>query len=107
MLGLLLLFLSQRLVALLFVPAATLWKPDAKKKSGVHPIARTFLTIVLVKYLLVAGLLWTLARMWNEMQLLAFCGGFSLVHLDLLLRAVGRALFTRQPVSAHGNQKGI
>lgn len=51
-----------------------------------------FLGFALVKYPLVAALIWWLTRIWSTGQLAAFVGGFLLLHVVLVTRAVGRLL---------------
>jgi hypothetical protein len=47
----------------------------------------------LIKYPLVAVLIWALTRAWNLRAIMAFTGGFVLIHLVIALRAIGRILF--------------
>ncbi|MDX1931513.1 MAG: hypothetical protein SFU56_02795 [Capsulimonadales bacterium] len=51
-----------------------------------------FLGFALIKYPLVALLLWWLVRVWDTRQLMVFAGGFLTLHLVMGLRAMGRVL---------------
>jgi hypothetical protein len=48
------------------------------------------LAFAAVKYPLVALLLWGLVRAWDIKRLMAFVGGFILLHLVIVSRALGR-----------------
>lgn len=45
----------------------------------------------LVKYPMVALAIWFLVQSWNQNQLMVFVGGFILLHLVIVLRALGTA----------------
>ena len=62
--------------------------PDGKVKSGGMPL----FAFAAVKYPLVALLLWALVRVWDTRSLVAFIGGFMLLHLVIVSRALGRLL---------------
>jgi hypothetical protein len=51
-----------------------------------------FLLFALVKYPLVAALIWWLTRVWSTRELAAFVIGFLLLHAAIALRAVGKVL---------------
>jgi hypothetical protein len=60
-----------------------------KKKTGGKWIIILF---ALVKYPMVAYLIYWATRHWNQTQLLWFVGGFILVQAVIVLRALGRSL---------------
>jgi hypothetical protein len=75
----------------------TLFTPERlRKKVGKAPQKPTtiLLGIGLVKYPLVGLLLWWLVRIWNAEQMMAFVSGFTLLHIVIGLRALGRWLTT-------------
>ncbi len=49
----------------------------------------------LVKYPVVAGLLWAVTRFWSAREVMAFAGGFVLVQSVIALRGMGRFLVER------------
>jgi hypothetical protein len=51
-----------------------------------------FLLFALVKYPMVAVLIWWLTRVWSTRELAAFVIGFLLLHAAIALRAVGKLL---------------
>lgn len=51
-----------------------------------------FLLFALVKYPLVATLIWWIVRYWEPRAVMAFAGGFILLQAVIGLRAVGRLL---------------
>jgi hypothetical protein len=51
-----------------------------------------FVGFALIKYPLVAVLIWWFTRIWSANQLAAFVCGFLLLHVVIVLRAVGRLL---------------
>jgi hypothetical protein len=55
-----------------------------------------FLGFALIKYPLVGVLIWWLTRIWTANQLAAFVGGFLLLHVVLVARAVGSLLTEKQ-----------
>lgn len=55
----------------------------------------TLIVGALVKYPLVAGMLWVVTRVWDERAVMAFAGGFVLVHTVISLRGMGRFLVDR------------
>lgn len=56
--------------------------------------------IVLVKYVLVAVVVWLLMRQWTLPQVAAFAGGFCLVHINIVLRVISRLLIARMNESS-------
>lgn len=64
---------------------------ESREKKGRMPTGALW-AFALIKYPLVGLLLWVIARHWDTRQLLAFTGGFFLVHLVIALRALGAAL---------------
>lgn len=56
--------------------------------------------IVLVKYVLVAVVVWFLARQWTLPQIAAFAGGFCLIHINIVLRVISRLLIARMNESS-------
>ena len=57
---------------------------------------RHLLGFALVKYPLVAVLIWWLTRIWSDRELMAFVGGYLLLQAVMVLRAVGKML-TEKP----------
>ena len=53
---------------------------------------KRFLTFALLKYPLVALLIWWLTRLWDARSLMVFVGGFLLLHAVIVLRTLGRML---------------
>jgi len=45
-----------------------------------------------IKYPLVALLIWALVHLWDTRRIIAFVGGFMLLHLVMVSRALGRLL---------------
>jgi hypothetical protein len=71
----------------------------AEKKIRGNAAGAMLLGFALIKYPLVAVLIWALTRAWNLRAIMAFTGGFVLIHLVIALRAVGRILFVREPAA--------
>jgi hypothetical protein len=67
-------------------------EPTEKKIRG-NAAGAMLLGFALIKYPLVAVLIWALTRAWNLRAIMAFTGGFVLIHLVIALRAIGRILF--------------
>jgi hypothetical protein len=68
----------------------------AEKKTRGNAAGAMLLGFALIKYPLVAVLIWALTRAWNLRAIMAFTGGFVLIHLVIALRAVGKILFVPQ-----------
>jgi hypothetical protein len=62
------------------------------KNSGGRGSRRALLLFALVKYPLVALLIWAAVRFWDGAQVMALAGGFVLIHAVIGLRAMGRYL---------------
>lgn len=62
-------------------------KRKEKKRARV-----LILLVALVKYPMVAALLWRLTHVWALRELYAFVVGFLLLHVVIALRAVGKLL---------------
>jgi hypothetical protein len=71
----------------------------AEKKIRGNAAGAMLLGFALIKYPLVAVLIWALTRAWNLRAIMAFTGGFVLIHLVIALRAIGRILFVREPAA--------
>ena len=56
----------------------------------------TLLWFALVKYPLVGLLMWWFTRVFSMRQMIVFAGGFMLLHLVILLRALGKKMTTPQ-----------
>jgi archaellum biogenesis protein FlaJ (TadC family) len=65
---------------------------ESKKTKRGRREAIWFLAFGLLKYPILALLIWYLVRVWNTTQLMVFCGGFLTLHLIIGMRAMGRAL---------------
>ena len=88
-LGCALLAAWERFASALFTPQAVREKKFSRKWS---------LTVfALIKYPLVAFLIYWITRHWNQTQLLWFVVGFILLQVVILLRAIGRALTEDAP----------
>lgn len=59
----------------------------------------------LVKYPVVAGLLWALTRLWSEREMAVFAGGFVLVQTVIALRGMGRFLVDRLAETEPGRRQ--
>ena len=68
----------------------------SEKKTRGSAEGATLLLFALIKYPLVAVLIWALTRALDLRAIMAFTGGFVLIHLVIALRAVGRILFVRE-----------
>lgn len=66
---------------------------SGKKKTRKNHYKPILIGFALIKYPLVAALIWSLTRVWDSRSLMVFAGGFVLVHLVIALRAIGRILF--------------
>ncbi|MBC8103757.1 MAG: hypothetical protein H7Z41_14375 [Cytophagales bacterium] len=64
-----------------------------QKKTQRNRAGAMLLGFALIKYPLVAVLIWAVTRAWDLRGVIAFAGGFVLIHLVIALRAVGRILF--------------
>lgn len=62
-------------------------KSRQKRRAG-----GLILGFALVKYPMVAALIWWLTRVWTSHELIAFVLGFLLLHAVIALRAVGKLL---------------
>ena len=88
-LGVALLFLMELFVMRLFTPERA---QQAKKKAPAKGTNRAIIGFALVKYPLVAFLIWTAVHFWETRQVMAFAGGFILLHIVIALRAIGKSL---------------
>ena len=67
--------------------------PENGRQAGMQTRwRRRFLTFALIKYPLVALLIWWLTRLWDARSLMVFVGGFLLLHAVIFLRTLGRML---------------
>jgi ABC-type lipoprotein release transport system permease subunit len=67
--------------------------PESGRQAGMQMRwRRRFFTFALVKYPLVALLIWWFTRLWDARSLMVFVGGFLLLHAVILLRTIGRML---------------
>lgn len=73
---------------------------DAKKNLKTSGAGRALFAFALVKYPLVAVLLWVLTRTGTTRDVLAFTGGFILIQFVIALRGIGCYLTKR---SSHGD----
>lgn len=53
---------------------------------------RNFLGFALMKYPIVAVLIWRLVHAWSDRELMAFAAGYLLLQAVIFLRAVGKML---------------
>jgi len=65
--------------------------PDATKNRPPRSPKTAILTIALVKYPLVATLVWWIVRHWEPRAVAAFAGGFICLQAVIGLRAIGKA----------------
>ena len=92
-LGLALLRTLEWLVRGLFTPErAREARRNAAKKGGPKG---ALVMAALVKYPLVALVLWAVTRFWDPREILAFVGGFVLLQAVIVLRGVGSYLVER------------
>ena len=84
-LGCLLLAAWERFASALFTAQAAREKKIRSRKGAI-------LLFALVKYPLVAFLIYWVTRHWDQKQILWFLGGFVLFQAIIVLRALGRAL---------------
>ena len=91
LLGGVLLYAMDRMVRALFTPA----RARVVKKTRKGGPERALLGFALVKYPLVALLIWAVTRFWSQPEVMAFAGGFILFHTVIGLRGVGRFLVDR------------
>lgn len=73
---------------------------EARENPKRRSAGRTILGFALVKYPLVALVLWAAARFWEQRQVMAFAGGVTLIYGVIALRAAGRALVDQQNANA-------
>ena len=66
-----------------------------KKKVKGAGAGRALLALALVKYPLVALLIWAVTRLWEPRHVVAFAGGFILIQAVIALRGAGRFLVER------------
>jgi hypothetical protein len=71
----------------------TAFSPEAVKAARENGRDRRWAIagFALVKYPLVALLIWFLVQIWDQRQLMAFVGGVILLHVVIALRAAGSA----------------
>ena len=91
LLGAVLLYVMDRMVRALFTPE----RARAVKKTRKGGPERALLGLALVKYPLVALLIWAVTRFWSQQEVLAFAGGFILFHTVIGLRGVGHYFVER------------
>lgn len=68
---------------------------EARQSKRLPKSKAALIVGALVKYPLVAGLLWAVTRVWDEHAVMAFAGGFVLVQTVIALRGMGRFLVDR------------
>jgi|GEM_PF-830618 hypothetical protein len=91
------------LVAKRFLPGVA--EETRKNRGDGRAGLRALAGVALVKYLLVAPVLWLLVRWWSLNELAAFAFGVSLVPTNIVLRVVGRCLAAASPRSV-GRTRG-
>ena len=64
-----------------------------EKKTWGNAAGTVLMGFALIKYPLVAVLIWALVHAFDLRAIMAFTGGFVLIHLVIALRALGRILF--------------
>jgi hypothetical protein len=69
-----------------------LFTPERLRRSGGKAGGWPLIAFAMIKYPLVALLLWALTRAWDTRRLIAFIGGFMLLQLVIVSRALGRLL---------------
>lgn len=67
---------------------------DAKRSGKARPKA-ALIGAALIKYPVVAGLIFLATRFWNEREIMAFAGGFILLQLVIALRGMGQFVVDR------------
>jgi len=92
LLGLVLLRALEQTVRGVFTPERA---REARRSKRLPKSKAALIVGALVKYPLVAGLLWAVTRVWGEREVMAFAGGFVLVHMVIALRGMGRFLVDR------------
>lgn len=97
-LGIGLLYAMERFVRATFSPERV--APGNKNLSGTRP-KLSLLLFALVKYPLVAVLIWAIARGWQTREVAVFTGGFVLVHFVLFLRGVGSYITENRSDRSH------
>ena len=66
---------------------------DARKQKTTTIVSgRAVIAFALVKYPLIALILWAVTRLWDLPQVMIFVCGFALIHMIIGLRAMGRYL---------------
>lgn len=93
LLGMALLAGMDRVVRRVFTPEKV--RDAAEKKGRRGGPKGAMLAFALIKYLLVAVLIYAVTHAWDLRAVMAFTGGYVLIHLVIGLRAMGRALFVR------------
>jgi hypothetical protein len=68
---------------------------EARRSKRLPKPKSTLIVAALVKYPLVAALLWAVTRVGDERTVVAFAGGFVLVQTVIALRGMGRFLVER------------
>lgn len=76
-------------------------KAREAKRTGKNASGSALVIFTLVKYPLVALLLWAATRIWDLQQLMVFAGGFMLIQAVIALRAVGGHLTGRSSSSSN------
>lgn len=73
---------------------------DARKNRKGSGPGRALLGFALVKYPLVALLIWAVVRVWDAREVMAFTAGFILLQMVIGLRAMGRYMVDQMNESA-------
>jgi hypothetical protein len=92
-LSLSLLVAGEAVVRRVFTPERAMAERKGRRSGGgARAASGLLLGLALVKYPLVALLVWMVVR-WSEMrQVMVFAGGFALIHMVIGLRALSRHL---------------
>ena len=86
-------------VALSILVPRTLRPPDSEKKRRGPSPKTAILAFALVKYPMVATIIWWIVRTWETRAVVAFAGGFICLQLVMAARAIGKAWSDSQSVS--------
>lgn len=90
------------LATLLLVSLATavprIIRPPSDEKNRQGPAPKTaILGFALVKYPMVATIIWWIVRTWEMRAVVAFAGGFVCLQLVIAARAIGKAWSESEP----------
>jgi hypothetical protein len=96
-LGILLLYVMDRQVRMLCTPHRI--PASGEKKRIAAGVKEAMLVIALIKYPLVAVMIWAVIHRWHAdlPALFAFAGGYILIHFVIALRAIGASYFVPSP----------